>query len=89
MLDLRLAAWQRFEEMPWPKADRRSLAAHPFDGFNLDKFAPFALPDAGKAGASAALIQHELDEMESAASIVFQDGDVIYRDESENLAARE
>ena len=35
-----------------------------------------------------ALIQNELDEMESAGSIVFQDGDVLYRDESENLAAK-
>ena len=34
------------------------------------------------------LIQEELDDMESAASLVFQDGGVIYRDLSEDLAGK-
>jgi Fe-S cluster assembly protein SufD len=87
MLDFRLAAWQHFEEMPWPKSTDEAWRRTRLTGFDLDKFAPFSLPDEEKP-ALAGSIQYELDEMESAASIVFQDGDVIYRDEGENLGEK-
>jgi Fe-S cluster assembly protein SufD len=87
MLALRLAAWRTFEETPWPKETDEAWRRTRLTGFNLDKFTPVPLPTENQ-GEVSELLQHELDEMESAASLVFQNGDAIYRDESENLAAK-
>jgi Fe-S cluster assembly protein SufD len=87
MLELRLAAWQTFEQMPWPKATDEAWRRTRLTGFDLQKFAPVGLP-AGSQAEVIDLIQHELDEMESAASLVFQDGAAIYRDQSEDLQAK-
>ena len=79
MLELRLAAWQTFEAMPWPKVDRRSLAAHPVDWLRPGQVQPRCACDGDAPDRRSRRIQHELDEMDSAASLVFQDGVVIYR----------
>ncbi len=89
MLDLRLRAWRMFEEMEWPKATDESWRRTRLTGFDLENFQPFATP--GVENGRAALndvMTHELDEMESAASIVFQDGGPLYRDASEDLASK-
>ena len=85
MLNFRLAAWQLFEKMPWPKATDEAWRRTRLTGFDLKKFQPFALPN-GAAGAVNAHIQNELDEMDSAASLVFQDGAVIYQHDRQNVA---
>jgi Fe-S cluster assembly protein SufD len=84
MLEFRLAAWQKFEEMPWPQPDDESYRRTRLTGFNLENFAPYA-EAADVAPKLTPVIQNELDEMDSAASIVFEDGAVAYRDDSANL----
>ncbi len=89
MLDFRLRAWRTFEEMAWPKATDESWRRTRLTGFKLENFQPFAQND-GEGGRDElnALLQTELDEMDSAASLIFQDGGVIYRDISEDLAGK-
>lgn len=88
MAEKRLAAWRLFEAMPWPKATDEAWRRTRLTGFNLNKFQPFATPVHGENEAVDALIQNELDELESAASLVFEDGGVRYRATSEALAAK-
>ncbi len=83
MLDFRLAAWRQFEAMEWPKATDEAWRRTRLTGFRLDKLQPVATPN--PAAAVNPLIQNELDEMASAASMVFQDGGVIYTDLTEDL----
>ncbi len=85
MLNLRLQAWQTFEAMPWPKPTDESWRRTHLTGLSLDKFQPVATGAPGKVDA---LIQHELDEMESAASLVFQSGDLIHRETRADLAGQ-
>ncbi|MEX1019201.1 MAG: Fe-S cluster assembly protein SufD [Litorilinea sp.] len=84
MLDFRLAAWQTFEAMPWPQPTDESWRRTRLTGFKLDKFQPHAQAAGGTPKLSPA-IQNELDEMDSAASIVFEDGAVTYRDSADAL----
>ncbi|MCB0131129.1 MAG: hypothetical protein KDD78_09780, partial [Caldilineaceae bacterium] len=89
MLEFRLAAWQQFEATPWPKATDESWRRTRLTGFKLENFQPVAMPD-GATGRDAlnTILQEELDEMDSAASLIFQNGGVIYRDVSEDLAGK-
>lgn len=75
MLAFRLAAWQQFESMPWPSATDEDWRRTRLTGFNLAKFKPFAVSSGRKSKAElAGLIQDELAEMDSSASMVFEDG---------------
>lgn len=87
MLNFRLAAWATFESMPMPKATDESWRRTRLTGFSFDKFQPYGLPK-GKVEKDqlSALLSEELDEMESAASLIFQDGGVLYSDETAALA---
>lgn len=87
MLERRLAAWALFEELPWPKPTDESWRRTRLSNFKLENYRPFASVDGAEPGVNTQ-IQNELDEMDSAASIVFQDGDVLYRDESVNLGEK-
>jgi len=87
MLDRRLAAWRLFEEMPWPRPNDEAWRRTRLDGFSLEDYAAYATGSSEDAVISA-VVQNELDEMESAGSIVFQDGDVAYGDESVDLAGK-
>lgn len=89
MLDFRLAAWNTFETTPMPKATDEAWRRTKLTGFSLDKFQPYALPN-GQASKDelSALLSEELDEMESAASLIFQDGGVLYSDETADLASQ-
>lgn len=89
MLERRLAAWRLFEEMPWPKATDEAWRRTRLTGFDLGKFQPFATPapDAGEQPIDRA-IQFELDEMASAASLLFEQGAVRYRDAQEDLVSK-
>lgn len=87
MLERRLAAWATFESIPWPKATDEDWRRTRLTGFTLDDYQPFAQPTQ-KDGALSANLQNELDEMESAASLIFEDGGVRYRDNSEDLASK-
>ena len=86
MLEFRLAAWHTFEAMPWPKATDEAWRRTRLTGFKLDSFQPHATPS-GASGRDALtdFLQQELDEMDSAASLIFQDGGVVYRDVNEDL----
>ena len=86
MLDFRLAAWATFEQMPWPSPTDEAWRRTSLTGFKLDKFAPVAQAEA-RAKVSKTL-QHELDELKSAASLVFQDGSAIYHDDEANVGAQ-
>lgn len=87
MLDLRLAAWQSFEALPWPKATDEAWRRTRLTGFDLGKFQPVVLDGDARAEVSE-LLRHELDEMETAASLIFQDGVVINRVVTSDLAAQ-
>lgn len=89
MLEKRLAAWRTFAAMPWPKATDEAWRRTRLTGFRLERFQPFAQPRATGDEALNAQIQHELDEMDSAASLVFADGGVRYRAVNEDLAGKE
>lgn len=88
MLEKRLAAWQTFEGIAWPKATDEAWRRTRLTGFNLNKFQPFAQPNGAANTVLSAEIQHELDEMASAASLVFEQGGVRYRNVSEDLAGK-
>lgn len=85
MLNLRLQAWHAFEAMRWPQPTDEAWRRTRLTGFDLDKFQPVAPATPGEV---TDLIQHELDEMESAASLVFQNGDVIHREIRADLASQ-
>lgn len=89
MLEKRLAAWRTFADLPWPKSTDEAWRRTRLTGFKLEKFQPFAHPSLENGTALNDQIQHELDEMDSAASLVFEDGGVRYRDMSEDLAGKE
>jgi Fe-S cluster assembly protein SufD len=87
MLNLRLDAWHTFEQIPWPTAKDEPWRRTRLTGFNLDKFTPVVLDGQQDAPVTETL-RHELDEMDSAASLVFQDGVVINRKVNDELAAK-
>jgi Fe-S cluster assembly protein SufD len=89
LLERRLAAWRLFEEMPWPQPTDESWRRTRLTGFDLKHFQPVAQPDSDAVHRPVdKLIQFELDEMSSAASLVFGDGGVRYRDEQEDLVGK-
>jgi Fe-S cluster assembly protein SufD len=89
MLDLRLRAWEIFEDLPWPSPTDESWRRTRLTGFSLDKFQPYATPGRElKQQELTESLRFELQEMESAASLIFQDGGVLYRDVHEDLAGK-
>ncbi len=88
MLEKRLAAWQTFEATPWPKATDEDWRRTRLTGFKLEKFQPFAPPLGESTQPLETQIQYELDEMQSAASLVFESGGVRYRTLNEDLASK-
>src|SRR5215203_5372063 len=85
MLNFRLDAWRTFEATPWPAATDEPWRRTRLTGLNLDKITPVVLD--GKVDAPLNdTLTHALEEMESAASLVFQDGVVINRKDSDELA---
>jgi Fe-S cluster assembly protein SufD len=89
MLNFRLEAWRTFESLPWPKSTDESWRRTRLTGFDLKNFVPFA--GAGDVMAHSELspmLQNELSEMDSAASLIFQDGGLIYEVDHEGLAAK-
>lgn len=79
MLQFRLDAWRTFESLPWPKPTDEPWRRTRLTGFNLKNFQPYAT-SSGRVERSGLdeLIQHELGEMDSSASLVFEDGAVRY-----------
>ncbi len=86
MLELRLQAWRSFESMPWPAATDEAWRRTRLTGFNLDSFKPNAAP--GRGAKVSRTIQHELDELKSSASILFQDGATLFQDDEANVGAQ-
>ncbi len=77
MLNFRLEAWRLFEALPWPKATDEAWRRTRLTGFDLTRFKPVVIPAAeGKKSELSTLLQEELDEMESAASIVFEESEL-------------
>ena len=89
MLDFRLRAWQLFESMPWPKPTDEDWRRTRLTGFNLDNYAPYAAPNgAANCQDLDPVLLEALDEMDSAASLIYQDGGLLYRQESDGLAGQ-
>jgi Fe-S cluster assembly protein SufD len=88
MLERRLAAWRVFEATPWPKPTDEAWRRTRLTGLNLNKFAPFVLSTGEVASPVSAHIQQELDEMSSAASLLFEGGRVRHRDVQEDLESK-
>jgi len=75
MLEKRLAAWQLFEEMPWPRPTDEAWRRTRLTGFDLAKTPPCIEPQTLSTREELSkMMQEELDEMESAASLIFQSG---------------
>ena len=87
MLNLRLDAWRTFEQIPWPTSTDEPWRRTRLTSFSLDKFTPVVLDGKTDAPLNEAL-RHELDEMGTAASLVFQDGVVINRKIGAELVAQ-
>ncbi|MCB0046650.1 MAG: Fe-S cluster assembly protein SufD [Caldilineaceae bacterium] len=89
MLEFRLEAWRIFEAMPWPKPTDEAWRRTRLTGFKLEDYQlNNAAPTEGDRTGVSKLLGQELDEMESAASLIFQDGGLLYRDSSEDLAGK-
>lgn len=89
MLERRLQAWRVFDALPWPQPTDEAWRRTRLTGFKLENFTPFAVPGERKALAELDdKLKYELNEMDSAASIVFQDGAVVYTDQTEDLASK-
>jgi Fe-S cluster assembly protein SufD len=90
MLQFRLDAWQTFESLPWPKPTDESWRRTRLDGFKLDNYVAHATSpgDLLGQGELTPVLQNELEEMESAASLIFQDGGLLYQVDNENLQAQ-
>ena len=87
MLDFRLQAWRTFESLPWPKSTDEDWRRTRLTGFKLENFSPFAT-NSGRVARHKldATLLHELDEMESSASLIYRDGGVIFGQENEDLS---
>ncbi|HMN27936.1 MAG TPA: Fe-S cluster assembly protein SufD [Caldilineaceae bacterium] len=89
LLERRLAAWRLFEEMPWPQPTDESWRRTRLTGFDLKNFRPLATPSPDEVDRQLdKAIQFELDELASAASLLFEGGGVRYRDEQEDLVSK-
>lgn len=89
LLEKRLAAWQLFESLPWPKATDEAWRRTRLTGFDLNKFQPATLPQTVAATEPLdEVLQFELDEMASAASLVFTNGAVRHRAAQEDLVSK-
>ncbi len=89
MLEFRLEAWKLFQSMPWPQPDDEAWRRTRLTGFQLEKFQSVALPGPEQSRQDLSpRLRTELEEMESAASLIFQDGGVLYRRADADLAAQ-
>jgi Fe-S cluster assembly protein SufD len=88
MLEFRLEAWRQFEAIPWPKPTDEPWRRTRLTGFNLKNFKPHAASGGRVERADLdELIQHELAEMDSSASLVFEDGSMRFSQANVDLAA--
>lgn len=86
MLNFRLQAWQTFESLPWPKPTDEAWRRTRLTSFKLENFTPSATkPDSLGRNELDEILLHELDEMESSASLVYQDGGLLFSEEQEDL----
>lgn len=85
MLQKRLDAWRLYESMPMPSPKDEAWRRTRLTGLKIEEFTPASGTNASTALGD--LLQNELDEMESAASLIFRDGSTIYSDASVNLSA--
>jgi Fe-S cluster assembly protein SufD len=87
VLNFRLEAWRTFESLPWPKSTDESWRRTRLTGFDLKNFVPsVGAVDVLTHSELSPLLQSELSEMDSAASLIFQDGGLIYQIDHEGLA---
>ena len=71
MLEFRLDAWRQFEALPWPAATDEAWRRTRLTGFDLKNFTPFATaPGKVEKADLSQRLQEELNEMDSAASMV-------------------
>lgn len=89
MLQFRLDAWRTFESLPWPKPTDEAWRRTRLTSFDLNKFTPHLNPgQLISHGDLSPVLQNELSEMDSAASLIFQDGALLYGAEREDLQSQ-
>ena len=88
MLDFRLRAWDTFESITWPKPTDEAWRRTRLTGFKLENYAPFATPNGASEQDLEPVVLDALNEMESAASLIYQDGGLLYSQESQTLASQ-
>lgn len=89
MLEFRLEAWRTYESIPMPKSTDEAWRRTRLTGFKLENFRPYTTPGTPvQRHELSELLSEELDEMESAASLIFQNGGVHYSESSTDLAAQ-
>lgn len=89
MLEFRLEAWRTYESIPMPKSTDEAWRRTRLTGFKLENFQPYTTPGTPvQRHELSELLSEELDEMESAASLIFQNGGVHYSESSTDLAAQ-
>lgn len=89
MREFRLAAWRIFEALEWPKSTDEAWRRTRLTGFDLQNYTAYAAPKGeSKRSELSGLLKNELDEMESAASLIFQDGGLHYHLDNPELAAQ-
>ena len=86
----RLAAWETFGSLPWPTYKEETWRRTRLTGFNLDDFAP-ATDSYSSFGSRAQLppaLAANLDQIDSAGALIFQDGSLIYAELDDELRAQ-
>jgi Fe-S cluster assembly protein SufD len=86
----RLAAWEIFESLPWPTYKEETWRRTRLTGFNLDNFAPAtdSHPSFSSRGQLPSDLAANLDQIDSAGALIFQDGSLIYAELDEELSVK-
>lgn len=86
----RQAAWEIFEATPWPDYSEETWRRTRLTGFDLENFtlASDLTPAVSTRSQLPADLAANLEKIDSAGALIFQDGSLIYADLDEKLAAK-
>ncbi len=86
----RLAAWETFESLGWPTYKEETWRRTRLTGFNLDTFTPATdtHQSFGSRDQLPPTLAANLEQIDSAGALIFQDGSLIYADLDEELSAK-
>ncbi len=86
----RLAAWETFESIAWPTYKEETWRRTRLTGFNLGAFTPATDPYQSFSSRDQLppTLAANLEQIDSAGALIFQDGSLIYADLDEELSAK-